>query len=157
MPELLLLDEPAAALDPVAREDLLRLLMHDVADNRSSVILSTHSLADVSSVCDYIVVLSRSRVVLANDIEFVLETHRILSSDRTGNASLPPGAIALEERHSTRELSFLARIELPIVDSSWLVESPTLEEIVMAYLRLGTAHDGELPSEGFTSGGGEVR
>ena len=136
MPELLLLDEPAAALDPVAREDLLRLLMNEVAENGSSVILSTHALGDVSSVCDYVVVLSNSRVVLANDIEFVLESHRILSSDRKLNAPLPYGAITLEQRHSTRESSVLARIELPIMDSRWHVESPTLDEIVMAYLRL---------------------
>ncbi len=141
MPELLLLDEPAAALDPVAREDLLRLLMNDVAQNGSSVILSTHSLADVSSICDYVIVLSESQVVLANDIDFVMESHRILSSDRRLSAQFPAGAIVLEERHSVREFSFMARIELPIMDSRWLIESPTLDEIVMAYLRLGDQDD----------------
>jgi ABC-2 type transport system ATP-binding protein len=141
MPELLLLDEPAAALDPVAREDLLRLLMKEVADSGSSVILSTHSLGDVSSVCDYVVILSNSRVVLANDIEFILESHRLLSSDRKLNMPLPNGAIALEDRHSARETSVLARIELPIMDSTWHIESPTLDEIVMAYLRLDPSLD----------------
>jgi ABC-2 type transport system ATP-binding protein len=66
-PELLLLDEPAAALDPVAREDLLRLLMRQVADNESSVVLSTHALSDVAAICDYVVVLAHARGVLSDD------------------------------------------------------------------------------------------
>jgi ABC-2 type transport system ATP-binding protein len=155
MPELLLLDEPAAALDPVAREDLLRLLMSEVENSGSSVILSTHSLSDVSSVCDYVVVLSNSRVVLSNDIEYVLESHRILSSDRKIKAPHPDGVISLESRDNARESSVLARIELPITDSRWIVESPTLEEIVMAYLRLSPSHELLASDSGLFSDGGE--
>lgn len=136
-PELLLLDEPAAALDPVAREDLLRLLMRQVAESGSTVVLSTHALNDVSAICDYVVVLARSRIVLANDIDFVLESHRFLSSKRGENVELPPGVIPLDEQQSTRETTILARIELPFFDSRWDIEQPTLEEIVMAYLRQG--------------------
>ena len=136
-PELLLLDEPAAELDPVAREDLLRLLMHQVAESGSSVMLSTHALGDVSAICDFVVVLAHSRVVLANDIDFVLESHRFLSAGRDVGLALPPGATVIDERNSARESSVLARMELPFFDSKWHVEQPTLEEIVMAYLRLG--------------------
>jgi ABC-type sulfate/molybdate transport systems ATPase subunit len=78
-PELLLLDEPASALDPVAREDLLRLLMRQVADSESSVVLSTHALSDVAAICDYVIVLAHARVVLSDDTEYIVETHRILS------------------------------------------------------------------------------
>jgi ABC-2 type transport system ATP-binding protein len=137
-PELLLLDEPAAELDPVAREDLLRLLMHQVAESGSSVVLSTHSLNDVSAICDFVVVLAHSRVVLANDIDFVLESHRFFSASRDDNLALPPGIITLDQQLSARETRIMARIELPVFDSLWHVEEPTLEEIVMAYLRLGT-------------------
>jgi ABC-2 type transport system ATP-binding protein len=136
-PDLLLLDEPAAELDPVAREDLLRLLMHQVAVSGSSVVLSTHALTDVSAICDFVVVLARSRVVLANDIDYVLASHRFLTANRDESLALPSGATVIAERHSARETSVLARIELPFFDSKWLVEQPTLEEIVMAYLRMG--------------------
>jgi len=138
-PELLLLDEPAAALDPVAREDLLRLLMRQVADSGSSVVLSTHSLSDVAAICDYVVVLARSRVVLADDIEFVLESHRLISSLRGDAAVLPDGAISVDERNSARQTSALVRVELPLNEAGWKIEQPTLEEIVMAYLRAGIA------------------
>jgi ABC-2 type transport system ATP-binding protein len=136
-PELLLLDEPAAALDPIAREDLLRLLMRQVAESGSTVVLSTHALNDVSAICDYVVVLARSRIVLSNDIDFVLESHRFLSAKRSENVELPPGVIPLDEQKSTRETTILARIELPLFDSRWVIEQPNLEEIVMAYLRQG--------------------
>jgi ABC-2 type transport system ATP-binding protein len=137
-PELLLLDEPAAALDPVAREDLLRLLMRQVADSGSSVILSTHSLNDVAAICDYVVVLSRSRVVLADDIEFVLESHRFISSPGDDVSELPEGAVLVDERSSARQTAALVRVELPLHETGWKIEQPTLEEIVMGYLREGT-------------------
>ena len=148
-PDLLLLDEPAAALDPVAREDLLRLLMRQVADSGSSVILSTHSLNDVAAICDYVVVLAHSRVVLADDIEFVLESHRFVSSLRESPAALPDGAIVVDERNSARQTAALVRVELPLVETGWKIEQPTLEEIVMAYLRAGVRsplEDGEVRS-----------
>lgn len=152
-PELLLLDEPAAALDPVAREDLLRLLMRQVGESGSSVVLSTHSLGDVSAICDYVVVLAHSRVILANDIEFILESHRFLSTGNDENLVLPTGVTVIDERHSAREASVLARIELPFFDSQWLVEQPTLEEIVMAYLRLGAPPQIEFGTEASSRGG----
>ena len=137
-PELLLLDEPAAALDPVAREDLLRLLMRQVADYDSSVLLSTHALGDVAAICDYIVVLAHSRVVLSNDTEYILESHRILSAVDDDELLPPPGVIVINRNSTTRGQSLLVRIELPIDEARWRVERPSLEEIVMAYLREGS-------------------
>jgi ABC-2 type transport system ATP-binding protein len=156
-PELLLLDEPAAELDPVAREDLLRLLMHQVAESGSSVVLSTHALNDVSAICDFVVVLAHSRVVLANDIEFVLESHRLLSAVHDKRLALPPGVTVIDEQHSAREASVLARIELPFFDSVWTVEQPTLEEIVMAYLRMGASPQVEIGVEKDSFGFGGSR
>jgi len=137
-PELLLLDEPAAALDPVAREDLLRILMRQVADCDSSVLLSTHALGDVAAVCDYVIVLAHSRVVLSNDTEYVLESHRILSAVHDGELLPPPGVTVINIQSSARGQSLLVRLELPIDEAKWRVERPSLEEIVLAYLRDGS-------------------
>jgi ABC-2 type transport system ATP-binding protein len=139
-PELLLLDEPAAALDPVAREDLLRLLMRQVADSGSSVVLSTHALSDVAAICDYVVVLAHARVVLSNDTEYIVETHRILSIVDDSDLVPPPGVTIINEQRSARGRSLLVRVELPFNDDRWRVDRPTLEEIVMAYLREGSPH-----------------
>jgi ABC-2 type transport system ATP-binding protein len=143
-PELLLLDEPAAALDPVAREDLLRLLMRQVAESGATVILSTHSLSDVAAICDYVVVLAHGRVVVSNDIEFLQESHRIIAAERTEGFTLPKGSTVIEQRDSTRVTSALVRMELPFADDKWEISQPSLEEIVMAYLRTGAP---QTPSE----------
>lgn len=137
-PELLILDEPAAALDPMAREDLLRLLMQRVADSGASVILSTHALADVAAVCNYLVILASGRVRLCDDIDYILESHRILSATPAANLALPAGSSAIDTHQSGREVSHLARLELPVSDARWTMAEATLEEIVLAYLRQST-------------------
>lgn len=139
-PELLLLDEPAAALDPVAREDLLRLLMRQVAERDTTVVLSTHALSDVGSICDFLVILSNSKVVLADDLEFIHESHRFLRST-VKSPTLPEGVTVIDTRTSSRDVTLLARMTLPVAVSEWEVTEPTLDEIIMAYLRLGTLLD----------------
>ena len=137
-PELLLLDEPASELDPMAREDLLRLIIQQVAESGSSVLLSTHALGDVGAICDYVVILSHSRVVLNDDLDYILESHRIISTLHEGDLTPPPGITVVNEQRSARGTSLLVRMELPITDERWRVERPTLDEVVMAYLREGS-------------------
>lgn len=137
-PELLILDEPAAELDPVARQDLLRLLMGDVAERGTSVILSTHALSDVGSICDYLIIMSRSRIVLHDDLDYVLESHRFLTAQANPMPPLPDGIAVIDTQTSDRDVTHLARLTLPLTEESWEVSEPTLDEIIMAYLRLGT-------------------
>ena len=135
-PELLILDEPAAALDPVAREDLLRLLMREVAARATSVVLSTHALGDVGSICDYLVIMSHSTIVLADDLEFVVESHRFLGAPSPNVPELPEGVTVIDTRTSSRDVTYLVRMSLPLSDETWEITEPTLDEIIMAYLRL---------------------
>ena len=135
-PELLILDEPAAELDPVAREDLLRLLMREVAERGTSVVLSTHALGDVGSICDYLVIMSHSTIVLADDLEFVVESHRFLGAPSPNERELPDGVTVIDTRTSSRDVTYLVRMSLPLSDETWEITEPTLDEIIMAYLRL---------------------
>ncbi len=135
-PELLILDEPAAALDPVAREDLLRLLMREVAERGTSVVLSTHALGDVGSICDYLVIMSHSTIVLADDLEFVVESHRFLGAPSPNVPELPEGVTVIDTRTSSRDVTYLVRMTLPLSDETWEITQPTLDEVIMAYLRL---------------------
>ena len=88
-PELLLLDEPVASLDPLARREFLQDLMEAVAEQELSVVLSSHLVSDVERACDYLVVLVDSRVQVAGDIEHLLATHHRLTGPRRDEATLP--------------------------------------------------------------------
>jgi ABC-2 type transport system ATP-binding protein len=143
-PPLLLLDEPVAALDPVAREELMHALMRSVAEDNRTVLLSTHLLPDVANVCDYVIVLSASRVQIADDLEFVLASHRLLVGSTEHPPKVPPGATVIASRKSERQTDLLVRVDQPLTDPGWRVLEPTLEEIVLAYLR----GDAQRPPDG---------
>jgi ABC-2 type transport system ATP-binding protein len=136
-PELLLLDEPVAALDPLARETLMQILLRAVVEDGTTVLLSSHAIADIAMVCDYVIILSASRVSLADDIDYVLASHRLLVGER--EAIAPAGTDVIAATHAERQTNLLVRVEEPINDGPWRVEEPTLEEIVIAYLRRAEA------------------
>jgi ABC-2 type transport system ATP-binding protein len=136
-PPLLLLDEPVAALDPIARENLMHVLLRSVADDNTTVVLSSHAVADLANVCDYVIILSSSRVQIADDLDYVLASHRLLVTSTEYRLEVPPGVVVISMRHSERETELLVRVEQPVIDPAWRVIEPTLEEIVLAYLREG--------------------
>jgi ABC-2 type transport system ATP-binding protein len=138
-PELLLLDEPVAALDPLARQELMQVLLDSTVARETTVLLSSHALADVELVCDYVIILSASRVLLADDLERILATHRLLVGTRRVIANPPPGATIISTSTTERQSNWLVRTETPVSDPTWEVIEPTLEEIVLAYLRERTA------------------
>src|SRR5215467_1332876 len=90
-PELLILDEPVASLDPLARREFLQSLMAFVADHGASVILSSHLVSDLERVCDYLIVLVASRVRLTGEVEDLLATHYRVTGARRDPADLPAG------------------------------------------------------------------
>jgi ABC-2 type transport system ATP-binding protein len=136
-PELLLLDEPVASLDPLARREFMQDLMETVAEHAVSVVLSSHLLADLERVCDYLVLLAASHVQLAGDVEALLGTHRRLVGPRRDPATLPPTLQVIEVSHSERQSTLLVRGEQPIYDPAWTVEEVGLEDLVLAYMRQG--------------------
>jgi len=133
-PELLLLDEPVASLDPLARREFLQGLMEIVADNGTSVVLSSHQIGDVERVCDYLVILVASRVCLSGDVTDLLGSHHRLSGPRRDAASLPSDQVVIEESHTDKQSTFLVRTSKPIHDPAWTVKPVALEDLVLAYL-----------------------
>ncbi len=144
-PELLILDEPVASLDPIARRDFLRGLMAHTAEHRSSVILSSHLVSDLERVCDYVIVLTASRVRVAGDIDELMGSHYRLTGARRDAADLPTGVEVIEHSHTERQSTFIVRSLVPIEDASLTVEQLTLEDLVLAYLsRSAPVHRPEL-------------
>jgi ABC-2 type transport system ATP-binding protein len=134
-PDLLLLDEPVAALDPLARSQLMQLLLSSVVEHGTTVLLSSHALSDLDAACDYLIILSGAKVVLADDLEHVREVHRVLVGLRRPITEVPADTVVISSSDTERQSTWLVRCETPISDPSWDVAEPTLEEIVMAYLR----------------------
>jgi ABC-2 type transport system ATP-binding protein len=133
-PELLLLDEPVASLDPLARREFLQGLMETVAEQQVSVVLSSHLITDIERVCDYTIVLTASRVRLADETEALLASHHRLSGPRRDARPLPAGWEVIEESHTDKQSVLLVRTEDPILDPAWTVRPVSLEDMVLAYM-----------------------
>jgi ABC-2 type transport system ATP-binding protein len=131
-PDLLLLDEPVAALDPLARRQLLQTLLGSVAESGTTVFLSSHIVSELEPVCDELVILSGARVQTGGSIDDLLAGHRILIGPRVDVA--PPGAEVVSSSVTTRQSTYLIRGGPSATDPDWQVLEPNLEEIVLAYL-----------------------
>ncbi|MFJ2610049.1 ABC transporter ATP-binding protein [Streptomyces sp. NPDC087425] len=136
-PELLILDEPVAALDPLARREFLADLREAIADQQMSVVLSSHLVSDLEMVCDHLIVLVSSRVQVAGDIDDLLATHHRLTGPRHHPADVPPEWHVLSAEHTGDQTTLLVRTDAPPTEShppAWTVSRPTLEDIVLAYM-----------------------
>ena len=133
-PELLILDEPVAALDPLARREFLQGLMEAVAEHEVSVVLSSHLVADLERVCDYMIVLVASKVQLAGEVSELLSSHRRLSGLRRDPGSLPAGQEVITESHTDKQTVLLIRSDEPVLDPAWTVTPVSLEDLVLAYM-----------------------
>jgi len=133
-PEALILDEPVASLDPLARREFLQSLMEHTADQQVSVVLSSHLVADLERVCDYLIVLVASRVRVAGEVDRLLAAHHLVTGPRRDPAALPAGWEVITASHTDRQSTLLIRTEAPIHDPVWTVTQVTLEDMVLGYM-----------------------
>jgi ABC-2 type transport system ATP-binding protein len=133
-PELLLLDEPVAALDPLARREFLQYLMEAVAEQGLSVVMSSHLVNDLERVSDHLVVLVDSKVRVAGEVDNLLATHHRLTGPRRDLDTLPGDQHVIGARHTDRQTTVLVRTEAPILDPAWTVGQLSLEDLVLEYM-----------------------
>ncbi len=135
-PRLLVLDEPTAPLDPLARHDFMATVMTAMADEGISVILSSHVLAELERVADYLVVISQGRVRLDGTVESLLACHRLVTTPTTGRVS-ELGWEIIESAAATAHVQRLVRIPVNAVPlpPSYEARPVGIEELAMAYLR----------------------
>jgi ABC-2 type transport system ATP-binding protein len=136
-PELLILDEPVASLDPLARREFLQQLMEAVAEHGMSVVLSSHLVADLERVCEYLIVLVASQVQIAGDVSELLGSHHRLTGPRREVSTLPSDQEVIEESHTDKQSTILVRTNGPILDPAWTVTPPSLDDLVLAYMGRG--------------------
>jgi ABC-2 type transport system ATP-binding protein len=133
-PELLILDEPVAALDPLARREFLQGLMEAAAEHELSVVLSSHLVSDLERVCDHLIVLVDSRVRVAGEVEELLATHHRLTGARRDPTRLPADQHVVSASHTDRQTTLIIRTDAPIHDPAWTVSQLGLEDLVLAYM-----------------------
>lgn len=130
-PEVLLLDEPMADLDPLARHQLMAALMADAAEHGTTVVMSSHVVAELDGSCDHLLLLGAGRVRLAGPLDDLLAAHRLVTG--RADAALDPHLV-VESRTTGRQVTALVRPDGPLGDG-WQSTAPTLEELVLAHLR----------------------
>jgi ABC-2 type transport system ATP-binding protein len=133
-PRVLLLDEPLAALDPLARREFLTSLADVTVEGDVTVVLSSHLVHDLERVCNHIILLSASRVRLCADIDDVLATHRVLVGPRRSTAELERLFTVVKATQTQRQSRVLARLDGPVPDPAWEVSEVGLEDIILAYM-----------------------
>jgi ABC-2 type transport system ATP-binding protein len=138
-PELLLLDEPIASLDPLARREFLQSLMEAVADGGLTVLLSSHIVADLERVCDYLVILADARPRLAGRIDEIVASHRLLTGARRDSTAVARVHAVIRESHTERQTTLLVRANGHVYDSCWQIDEVGLEDVVLAYLEQPSA------------------
>jgi ABC-2 type transport system ATP-binding protein len=131
-PDLLLLDEPVAALDPLARRQLLQTLLGSVADRGTTVFLSSHIVSELEPVCDELIILSSARVQTSGTIDGLLAGHRLLVGPRLDE--VPTGVDIVSSSGTARQSTLLVRGTPLDLSIEWQVLEPNLEEIVLGYL-----------------------
>jgi ABC-2 type transport system ATP-binding protein len=134
-PRLLLLDEPMAMLDPVARHDFMATVLTAAAEDGVSVLLSSHVLAELERVADYLILLSRGRVQVAGEVDDLLASHRVLTGP-AAEADSYAGRPVVHVRRGGAQAHLLVRAgpDDP-VPPGWEAHPVGLEELAMAYLR----------------------
>jgi ABC-2 type transport system ATP-binding protein len=133
-PELLLLDEPVANLDPLARRQFMQVLLEHAAETGMTVVLSSHLLVDLERACDYLVLLSASRVQLSATTDDLLAWHRIVSGPAANVNAFAAGHTVVQSSGTDKQATLLVRGACTTADPTVTVRPVALEELVLAYM-----------------------
>ncbi|MER6607553.1 ABC transporter ATP-binding protein [Streptomyces sp. NPDC000927] len=130
-PELLLLDEPMADLDPLARHQLMGALMAEAAEHSTTIVMSSHILGELENACDYLLLVDGGRVRLGGETDDLLTAHALL----TGPVRDTAPHTVVESRTAGRVQTTLVRRQGPVDTAVWEAAEPSLEELLLAHLR----------------------
>jgi ABC-2 type transport system ATP-binding protein len=141
-PRVLLLDEPLASLDPIARHEVMATLMERVAEGGLTVLLSSHIISDLTDTCDWLVAINQGRVQVTGEIDELLRSHRLLTGPRAALDTLPARLPLIAQSVTERQATVLARVGREPLDPPrgthdprWESREPCLDELVLGYLR----------------------
>jgi len=140
-PQMLILDEPLAALDPIARQDFMTTVMTAMTDDGVSVLLSSHALAELERIADYLIVLGGGEVRIAGEADDLVAAHQMLSGPVAEADALAARLAVVQDRRAAAQAHLLVKSGDQPVSPGWEAHPVSLEELVMAYLRAPGARD----------------
>lgn len=135
-PALLILDEPFANVDPLARQEFIKVVMEAVENDGISVVLSSNQISDIDVTCDYLVLLSASQVQMADEIEQIVAEHKLLTGPHERADQIMRRHHVIKASQSGRQSNILIRADGAIDNQHWQTQDVSLEEIILAYLAL---------------------
>jgi ABC-2 type transport system ATP-binding protein len=134
-PDLLVLDEPMSDLDPLVRHELMDVLADEAAAHGTTVLISSHMLAELEYICDYLLVITGGTLRLAGGTDELLAAHAVLTAG-DGFTPAATGHRVIHSRDTQGRPTALVRLNGPVTDTgAWQAEAPTLEELLLGYLR----------------------
>lgn len=137
-PKVLLLDEPLAALDPLARRHFLQTLIESVSSTEITVVMSSHLIGELARVCDHLVVIRDGRLCLAGELDQLRGEHRWVAGPAAQTTRLPEGAQVVSQSRHERHSRLLVRTTGPLLNPELTVDPVDLEDLVLAYLERPT-------------------
>jgi ABC-2 type transport system ATP-binding protein len=137
-PELIVLDEPVAALDPLARREFLQILLDTTKEAGISVLLSSHMVGELERVCDYLIILNAARVQFSGDLDTFVEEHRLLVGQKAEPTEIARVGQVIHSWQTNGQTSLLVKRNGHGYAPRWEVREPEFEEIVLAYMGRGT-------------------
>lgn len=138
-PALLLLDEPLADLDPLARIQVQQDLMTEVADTGMTVVVSSHILSEVRDSCDSLLLLQDGQITLQGGTDDLVRRHRLLNGPSEDSLDWLPVGMRVEVRRTEHQVTVLICGEPPGLPPQWTSEPVELEDVVIARMR--TQHE----------------
>jgi len=144
-PELLILDEPVASLDPLARREFLQVLTEVTAEQELSIVLSSHLVSDLERVCDYLIVLAGSRVQVAGSVDELQASHYQLTGPRNDHAALPASWLVIADNHTDGQRTLVVRTDRRVIDPAWTTSPIAMEDLVLAYMSQAALAAGRQP------------
>lgn len=128
--KLLILDEATSGLDPVAREEILDLLLEFIQDESCSVLMSSHIISDLEKVCDYITYIHQGKIIFSEEKDFLREEYGVLRGAKNMTAELPADAVIGIRQHQFGEEALVWRAKMP---HGAALEPASLEDIMIYY------------------------
>ncbi|GHO47678.1 ABC transporter ATP-binding protein [Ktedonospora formicarum] len=142
-PDLLILDEPFANVDPLAKHEISKILMEIAAERALTILISSHILADIEQLCDHLIILAASQVKLADSIEHIMEQHKLLVGPSESFDIITKSHTLIQASHIGRQSTVLLCTDKAVTHPAWEQQDLALETIVLAYL---AAQEISLPS-----------